>query len=647
MRFWSMLAAGLAASALCSGARAAPPPLEAYGRLPAIDLMTISPDGDRFAFVGWTGQERKLFVATVTGKFLIQSPLGQIKARGVAWAGDDHLLVTTSTTADLRSIYFDSKYELDSVVQIDVANSKGFTVFKDATEIVPSVVVGEYGTSGSGGKWQGYFGGIGLKRGVSQQFEFDHGWPDLYSVDLDTGHTNLVVRGGPGIGGWTVAPDGTVVAHEDYDDHTGHWRLVSGALAGRTVVERTSPIGAIALAGLGRTPDTVLVIDNTGDRSTVDEVSMKDGSAQRLYDDIGVDRYLHDPSTHLLLGALEDDGVGAVFFDPKLTERYAKIQRAFPGLRAHLVSFSHGMNQVIVATEGAGDPGTYWLVDLGAMKANPIGDAYPEIKPADVGPVSVIQYKAADGLQMDGVLTLPPGKPAKNLPLVVMPHGGPIDWWDTPGFDSWAQAFASRGYAVFQPNYRGSGGHGVAFRQAGFGEWGGKMLSDIRDGMAALAAQGIINPRRACIVGASYGGYAALAGVTLQHGLYRCAVAVSAPADMSSFFTREQEHHGWSTDRYMKAATGMDKQGVQVLRAISPTTYADKADAPVLLIQGLDDTVVPIEQSREMQAALKRAGKDVQLIEIPGGDHWETHEDARVATVTNSVNFVLKNNPPD
>ncbi len=128
---------------------------------------------------------------------------------------------------------------------------------------------------------------------------------------------------------------------------------------------------------------------------------------------------------------------------------------------------------------------------------------------------------------MEGVLTLPPDKEGKNLPLVVMPHGGPIVVGDRARFDWWAQVFASRGYAVFQPNYRDTLGYGEAFRHAADGQYGRKMQTDISDGLTALATAGIIDPKRTCIVGGSYGGYAAFAGVTLQHGLYRCAVSVA------------------------------------------------------------------------------------------------------------------------
>ena len=644
---WVAAALAVAGATLGSAAAAASPSAEAYGRLPGVELMRLSPDGDKFAFVAVSGEQRKLYVATLAGKFLIVAPVGQTKVLGADWAGDDHLLVTTSSTVDLRA-EFKFKYEFASVVQIDVSNSKGFTVFKDEKAIAP-VVLGEYGSGAQGGKWYGYFAGISFERSVSREFVFDHGWADLYRVDLQTGRPELAMRGAPDLENWVVRPDGVVAATERYDQRSGRWSLQAGGLAGKSLLERTSALGAIGTAGLGRTPDTVVVVDNTGDRSTVEEVSLKDGATSPILGDVEATGFIHDPATGLLIGAATVGEPGAVFFDPKLEAAYTDTRKAFPEFQMRLASFSQGLGRLIVETEGTGDSGTYWIVDIASGHAQPIGRLHPDIKPADVGPVSVVKFKASDGLQMDGVLTLPPGRPAKNLPLVVMPHGGPIGISDTPGFDSWAQAFASRGYAVFQPNYRGSSGHGVAFRQAGYGEWGRKMLSDMKDGMQALADQGLVDPKRACIVGASYGGYAALAGVTLQHGLYRCAVSVSGPADMGSFFDWEVERRGLYSDatRYWRAATGMDKGGSSVLKAISPAAHAADADAPILLIHGRDDTVVPVEQSRAMEAALKRAGKPVELVEISGGDHWELHEDARMATVTGSVAFVMKNNPPD
>jgi dipeptidyl aminopeptidase/acylaminoacyl peptidase len=254
-------------------------------------------------------------------------------------------------------------------------------------------------------------------------------------------------------------------------------------------------------------------------------------------------------------------------------------------------------------------------------------------------------YKAADGLELEGVLTLPPGSSGKNLPLVVMPHGGPIGIHDQVGFDWWAQGFASRGYAVFQPNYRGSGGYGAAFREKGYGELGRGMLSDISDGVKALAGAGIVDPKRACIVGASYGGYAALAGVTIQHGLYRCAVAVSGVTDVGAWmgeFGQDQYSPGF---RYAQKFFGVSLAKDPALDAISPLKRAQEADAPILLIHGRDDTVVPFVHSLGMSEVLERAGKPVKFVATPGEDHWLSHEATRTQTLEESVAWVEKYNP--
>src|SRR6185437_9788837 len=174
-----------------------------------------------------------------------------------------------------------------------------------------------------------------------------------------------------------------------------------------------------------------------------------------------------DPTSHLWIGAfLRNDEREAVFFSPVLQAKWQGTRKAFPNNIVHLVSWSADFNRLVVFTEGGDDPGTYWLVDIQKHSADQIGSPYADIKGSDVGPVQMIDYNAADGMALHGVLTLPPGRQPKSLPLVVL-HGGPEER-DYPGFDWWAQAYASRGYAVFQPNFRGSGDYGVQFRNAGF-----------------------------------------------------------------------------------------------------------------------------------------------------------------------------------
>jgi dipeptidyl aminopeptidase/acylaminoacyl peptidase len=266
-----------------------------------------------------------------------------------------------------------------------------------------------------------------------------------------------------------------------------------------------------------------------------------------------------------------------------------------------------------------------------------------------VGPSRIVVYKAADGLEIHGVLTLPPGRSPKDLPLVVIPHGGPQSH-DSLGFDWQAQAFANHGYAVFQPNFRGSDGYGLAFRNAGFGQWGRKMQTDISDGVAELARQGVIDPKRACIFGGSYGGYAALAGVTVQQGLYRCAVSYSGVTDLHSMFAFVYPpwFDGQSAgSRYMRKFFGVEFLDDPVLRKYSPAKLADHADAPILLIYGEDDSVVPVDQSLEMERALRAAGKPVEILSIKGEDHWLSKDATRKQVLGAALAFVQKYNPPD
>lgn len=625
----------------------AAPPTEAYGRLPGVEFMRLSPSGARYAFVAEIDGVRQFVVVDYAGKVLLSSKVGDAKVRDLDWAGEDHLLIRTSVTYD-EPLDFVQAFELDQVLNVDVAAGTAAPVFDKYPNIANTV--GEYfGLTRADGHDYGWFAGITYGHSAADGFVLDHSYPDLYRVDLGTGKADLQARGSEAWHDWQPADDGSVLAHSEYDNRGGEWKLFAGRGGDKMLLRQPSAVEGMELVGLGRSPGTVVIIDRTGEEDRLEEIAIADGKTSLLLSGLGVTELLHDPDSGLLIGALIREEPGATFFDPKLQARYAGARKAFPGLEMHLVSYSRGLDRLIVETEGSGDSGTYWMVDIASGKANEIGHPYPQVRDEDVGPVRGVRYAAPDGTPLEAILTLPPGHKAEKLPLVVMPHGGPIGVRDIVGFDWWAQAFAAAGYAVLQPNYRGSSGYGTTFRKAGYGEWGGKMLGDIAAGIAPLAGQGLIDPARVCIVGGSYGGYAALAGVTLQHKLYRCAVSVAGISDMSRFFNWAIEGHGYRSGetRYLRAATGADKGGDKVLGEISPLRFADQADAPILLIHGKDDTRVPIEQSELMAAALKHADKPYDYVVLKDEDHFLSRESTRQAMLKAAVDFVKKYNPPD
>ena len=623
----------------------AAPALEVYGGLPGVELMSLSPSGDRYALIAVVGEERKLLVMSYDGHVLSAAGVGDAKVMSIRWAGENHLLVVVHSTFK-APLMFKQDYELSSVINIDLAKHSAKPIFGNL-QSVASAVFGIYGTSASDAHLFGYFGGISYERTFGGEFIFTHGYSDLYRVDLDTFDTKRFAPGNEFTQDWLVSKEGVVVAHSDYRTEDGRWRLYADGDGHKVLLERGDPQGDIDVMGPGRSPGTVLVADNSGDRDLAEEVSIASGATEELFRDVDVIDYLFDRDSNQLIGALTQEEPGATFFDPALLARFNGARRAFPRLKVSLVSYSNHLNRMVVETEGANDSGTYWLVDTASGKADPVARPYPLVRDYDVGVTSKYRYTAGDQLPIEGILTLPRGREPKNLPLVVMPHGGPIGVHDEVGFDWWAQAYASRGYAVLQPNYRGSSGYGRVFRQSGFGQWGRKMQSDLSDGVAALAKDGTIDPKRVCIVGASYGGYAALAGVTLQQGIYRCAVSVAGLADLRRFFTWQTERHGYRSyaTRFWRSALGADSEGDAVMVSLSPSFAAARADAPILLIHGKDDTVVPIEQSEAMVSALKREGKPYEFVVMKGEDHWLSRGATRIEMLNAAVAFVQKYNP--
>jgi dipeptidyl aminopeptidase/acylaminoacyl peptidase len=272
-------------------------------------------------------------------------------------------------------------------------------------------------------------------------------------------------------------------------------------------------------------------------------------------------------------------------------------------------------------------------------QVNILQEAYPSLKPEMLGEVKPYPYTATDGLQIHAYLTLPPGRPSRNLPTVIFPHGGP-EARDSMNFDWWAQFMASRGYAVLQPNYRGSSGYGWNFTKAGDGEWAGKVQQDLKDGIQRLVTDGISDPKRVCIVGASWGGFMALGGVTFQPDVYACAVSYAGSSDLAHEFYEGTTFKS-ETDTIWRRRVGADKDSSK-LDSQSPADFAERVNAPVLLIHSDKDTTVKIEQSQIEERALRHTGKQVEFVTLEGDDHYLEFAETRIKLLQETERFLAE-----
>jgi len=630
-----------------SAAAEAPVPLSAYGELPALEYPKLSPDGKHLGLVVRAQGQRILLVLDEHSKPVIQAPLGEVKLRDLQWAGNDYLLAITSATYQFFSAVGDDQ-ELDNIVLFNLDTGKASWPMNDARYV--SAVLKIYPAVQRDGQWMLPVESLPKAGNLINGEGAGLGRKELTLIHLDSGRLQRLEQPLSDVSGWLLDPQGRIVAKETYNDVSRQWQLHSPSAEGGVLVSQKDIYGTSSVVGLGSVPGTVVYVRSDGHGAVNYSQQALDGKsdATDIFPQQQVSEWqLDDLDGHVIGARL--GGVDPVLFllDPDKQKLIEQIRSLFPHSRTHIVSFDHALDAAIVMTEGAGDAGTYWRVDTDKMRASRLGSQYPSIPANAIGERQWFQYKAADGLALDGVLTLPAGEKPASLPVIVLPHGGP-QWHDELKFDWWAEAFASRGYAVWQPNFRGSNGYGAAFRDAGMGQWGRKMQTDVSDGLAALAAAGIVDTGRACIVGASYGGYVALAGVTVQQGLYRCAVSVGGVSDPADLIRRVDDIRTGqlhAVARYWKAYMGASSWNDPIFDAISPVRLARQADAPVLLIHGKDDTVVPIDQSREMAQALNSAGHVASLVELDGEDHWLSRSATRQQMLETTMTFVEKYNP--
>ena len=649
--FGRYLLAAFAAMLLCAGAPGAAP-LEAYGRLPTLSQVALSPDGTSIAYVR-AGEVKRWGVVQKLGAAqpMATMDVGDQKLRWLEWADNAHVIITVSSYSKPK-IFIGKRYEWFVPTVIDLAKGTQYGLFDKA---IKGALRYSMMNISAGGNTFRTVGGHTMVYSPAAYFP-DPNRPNmkvgLFRVDLTDGDVTLASRPmDTSAESWMVDEAGNVLAVTQYFETDEVWRL--------SIYHKNAPDiridfkASIETPGIdGFTEDGKAIImrlpEDLDERPLYERVSLTDGSRTPWRRDqdirgVGAERL----TGRAISGGHSVETTDVIFFDQRDAAMWQAVKAAFKNTTdVSIESGSDDHTKFVVKVFGPTYGNGYFFLDMTAHKATAIGREYDAI--TQVFEEKWIDYKAADGRVIHAYLTLPPNREAKNLPLLVFPHGGP-QARDFPGFDWLSQAFASLGYVVLQPEFRGSGGFGKDLLWAGFGEIGKKMQTDLSDGVRALAAQGLIDPKRVCIGGASYGGYAALAGATLDTGVYRCAISISGVSDM-----RKQVRH-WKGDqpkespdiRFWKRFLGVTDLGESKIDAINPVNFASKITIPVLLVHGEEDTTVPFDQSVDMSNAMKSAGKPVEFVRLKGEDHHMSRSATRLQMLKAVGAFLQANNPPN
>jgi len=448
----------------------------------------------------------------------------------------------------------------------------------------------------------------------------DKSWHDLYKVQISTGTKTLVRENKDRLTGFVF-------------DHAGKLRLATRSKEdGSTEVLKVDgdKFSVIYSCGIFEScgPDRfdknnklIYFQTNKGDRNLVQLVLLdpETGKEQLVEEDplhnvdFGNATY-SDVSRELIATSYEDDRTRIYWKDKNFEKDYNHIKKLIGDREIAFGSSTKDESKFIVSTYSDVDPGTVWLFDRKTKNLSTLYTAREKLPRASLSPMKSIKYKSSDGLEIPAYLTLPKGLPEKNLPLVVVPHGGP--WGrDSWGYSSFAQFLSNRGYAVLQPNFRASTGYGKKFLDAGNLQWGDKMQDDITWGVKYLVEQGIADSKRVAIMGGSYGGYATLAGVTFTPDLYKAAVAIVAPSNLQTLLQTIPPY--WEAGRaifYKRMGDPNTAEGQAQIKRQSPLFFADKIKTPLMIVQGAKDPRVNKREADQMVIALRDRNYPVQYL---------------------------------
>lgn len=624
------------------------PGADVYGHTPAYEGIRISHDAGRIAFFESRENQHVVSIRDLNTNATCGFAMARLKVRELIWAPQDRLLIRVSP----------SRADLSRYISINVRCADPRLLFGDNPSSAASLI--GWAPDGRRLLWTSlrYISGrtvapspgiLGWNR-VRSRYVFAL---DVIAVDPVTGASDTVERGSERTVAWLADADGNlrIRVDEERDESITLLTRPSGSgtwgEAFSTRSDNVEQAEDLPFLAVGPAADSVYVLTrNGGDKRIAQELSLRSKALAGVvfqHNQYDVTGYQLDEYTGQVIGvSYIDDLHRVVYIDPSIARSIEKIRGLFRGAQVNVKSASRDRKNLVVRVDGPDHPtGTYFLANMSTDEVSRIGQRYPAIAASNIAPVKSFSYTARDGLKIPAYLTLPPQDAAGKRALVVMPHGGP-EARDSANFDPWAQFLATRGYVVLQPQFRGSDGFGYAFRQAGRRQWGLKMQDDITDGVKALIADGKVDPSRICIFGWSYGGYAAMAGLAFSPEVYKCGIAGAGVSDIPEILghVKRQSFGGWDHVQYWEDVIGNSFSDSARLKATSPVYSVKNIRAPLLLLHGKLDTVVPIRQSEGMAKALHKAGKPYEFIELEDDDHWLSYADSEKRALTEIERFL-------
>jgi dipeptidyl aminopeptidase/acylaminoacyl peptidase len=607
-----------------------------YAKLPEKSMVVVSPSGKKMAYRLITdGRQMLVVIDTVNRNIIRAISIEEVNPDNVYFIDDNRIILVISKNS--RLFGFRGRH--------DVSVAYAFNIETDKFHQLMTAGYGIYNGQSS-------LGGI---VGVSADHKYAYmpAWQSksrygLLKVNLTKRRRPRVhIRGTSDTVDYFVGDNGSLLARERYDNETNVHILEAWQDDEWVVIfEEETEIKRVSFVGV--TPDrhklVMLRKDDSHGRWAYYTISLKKGAISEpifSHKNKDVENVLTD--INRVVYGVRYSGFKPTyeFFDEKLNARIHSINKALKGSSIAIQDYTPDWSNIILYINGAGSSGQYLRYQNGQLSL--LAHARPHIKPEQVSEVQETTYEARDGLNIPTLLTLPNDKALVNLPAIVMPHGGP-ESYDTIGFDWLTQYFSSQGYLVIQPQFRGSKGFGTDHLLKGRGEWGRKMQDDLTDAVNMLVKEGKVDSKRVCIVGASYGGYAALAGAVFTPDIYRCIVSINGVADIPRMLEGDRRRYGrdhWVVSYWDKVISN-GKLDEDHLEKISPINAVQNIKAPVLLIHGERDLVVPFHQSEDMFDEMKDADKQVTFVELEDGNHHLSNPKNRAKALEAIDKFLKK-----